>query len=81
MAAGDLHGVIVAQAADQLGYQGRVAGGAAGQVGQGLVGRGAERLDEHVRHHVLVQRGQHEPGGTVLDQQAEQVVRGPLGGA
>jgi hypothetical protein len=55
--AGDPHGVIVAQAADQLGHERGVAGGAAGQVRQGLVRRCAEGVSEHGRHRVLVRRG------------------------
>ena len=77
--AGDLHGVIVAQATDQLGQKRGIPGGAAGQVRQGLVRWCAERVGEHGRHRVLPQRGQGDPGGTVLLQQAEQVVHVPLG--
>ena len=77
--ADDAHGVIVAQATDQLSHEAGVAGGAAGQVGQGLLGRRAERVGEHGRHRIVVQRSQHDPYGTVLLQLAEQVVRGALG--
>ena len=61
-----MHGVIIAQAADQLGHERGVADGPAGQVGQGLLRRCAERVGQHGRHRVVIQRGQREPGGTVL---------------
>ena len=77
--AGDAHGVIIAEAADQLGHKRGVARGTTGQAGQGLVWRRAERIGEHGRHRVLVQRGHGDPGGTVLLQLTEQVVRGALG--
>ena len=77
----DVHGVIVAEATDQLGHERGVAGGAAGQFGQGLLRRCAGRVGEHGRHRIVIQRGQREPGGTVLLQQVEQVIRGALGGA
>ena len=72
-AAADPDGVIVTQAADQLGEQRRVPGGATGQVGQGLIGRCAERVNEHGRHRIAIQRGQGDPGGTILLQEAKQV--------
>ena len=79
--AGDLYRVVVAQAADEPGHQRGVPRGAAGQVGQGLAGRRAERVGEHAPHRVLIQRGQGDPGGAVLLQQAEHVVGGALGEA
>ena len=79
--AGHPHGVIVAQAADQLGHQRGVPGGASGQVGQGLVRWCAERVGEHGRYRVLIQRGHGEPGGTVLLQLTEQVPSGAVGRA
>ena len=72
-AAGDPDGFIVAQAADQLGKQRRVPGGTTGQVHQGLVGRCAERLNKHCRYRILIQRGQGDPGGTILLQEAKEV--------
>ena len=73
--AGDPDGFIVAQAADQLGEQRRVPGGATGQVHQGLVGRYAERLNKHCRYRILIQRGQSDPGGTILLQETKEVFR------
>ena len=79
--AGHLHSMILAQAADQLGHERGVPGGVSGQVGQGLVRRCTERVGEHGRYRVLIQRAQREPGGTVLLQLTEQVLRGAVGRA
>jgi hypothetical protein len=73
-AAGDVHGVVVAQAVDQFGEQQGVPGGTAGQGQQARARRRAERVREQARHRIITQRGQGDPGGTVLLQKAEQVV-------
>jgi hypothetical protein len=78
--ADDVHGMVVMQAIDQLGQEGGVAGGAAGQLRQGLLRRCAERLGEHARHRAVIQRGHRQPDGTVLLQQVEQLIRAALGG-
>ncbi len=74
-AAGDLHGALLAQAADQLGDQRGVPGGTTGQGQQGLVRWRAERVRDQGRHRVITKRGQHDTSSSVLLQQAEQVFR------
>ena len=72
-AAGDVHGVIVAQAVDQFGEQRGVPGGARGQGEQAGVWQRAERVRKQRRHRVITERGQGNTSGTVFFQDAEQI--------